>query len=37
MTEKYFNQLFTDAGVGRENIINTFSQEELTRFLHKVD
>lgn len=35
MLEKYFNEIFATSGIRKENIINTFSAEELERFLKK--
>jgi histidinol phosphatase-like PHP family hydrolase len=33
--ENYFNRVFTELGVKKENIINTYTQEELEKFLKK--
>lgn len=33
--EKYFNEIFKEAGISGENIINTFPKEKLERFLSK--
>ncbi|MBU4360380.1 hypothetical protein KKA66_00790 [Patescibacteria group bacterium] len=35
IAEKYFNELFNELGIKKENIINTFSVEELEKFIKK--
>lgn len=35
MLEKYFNQLFDDLGIRAENIINTYSLDDLAKFVRK--
>ncbi|MCK4540086.1 hypothetical protein KAU09_02965 [Candidatus Parcubacteria bacterium] len=35
IVEKYFNKIFQELEIKKENIINTYSQEELQKFLEK--
>jgi len=35
IVEKYFNQLFSELDIKQENIINTYSPEDLESFLKK--
>lgn len=35
IAEKYFNELFNKLGIKKENIINTFSIDELEKFINK--